>query len=319
MSALVYEQLALEWSPQKGLDKQFSVIALIVVLTMVAIGVRLSSIPIPETQRTTRNVIPERIANFILEKKKAEPKVEKPKPIEKLKPKPKPKPKVKKEQPKKKSDKPLTQTQKKAREIAAESGLLALSDELSDLIDITDIAAMVGAKVIPNSTASTQATSPDTEALIADASQGSGGVNSDEFTTIIGKTALVGREVVKLDQPLAKLEDPDQTDKAKDETRPRTAEVRRTEDITLIIDRNKGKLYSVYNRALRRNPGLKGKIILELTIAPSGKVVKIRIVSSELGDPKLESGLVSRIKLFDFGARNVEQVTVTYPIEFLPS
>ena len=78
-------------------------------------------------------------------------------------------------------------------------------------------------------------------------------------------------------------------------------------------------MYSIYNRARRTNPSLKGKIVLEITILPSGKVSNVKIVSSELNDKKLESRLVSRIKLFNFGARDVKAVTVTYPIEFLPS
>ncbi len=85
------------------------------------------------------------------------------------------------------------------------------------------------------------------------------------------------------------------------------------------MDKNKSKLHSLYRRARRSHPGLKGKIVLEITIAPSGKVLKVRIKSSELNDPKLESRLVARIKRFDFGSYSVQKVTVTFSIEFLPS
>ena len=75
-----------------------------------------------------------------------------------------------------------------------------------------------------------------------------------------------------------------------------------------------------YNqRARRKNPNLEGKIILEVTIAPSGKVTKIRVASSELDDKKLGDSIVKRIKAFDFVTQKVEAVTVTYPIDFLPS
>ena len=95
--------------------------------------------------------------------------------------------------------------------------------------------------------------------------------------------------------------------------------MRAEEDITVVFDKNKSKLYSIYNRARRKNPGLKGKIVLEMTILPSSKVSAIKMLSSELQDKKLEKRLMGRIKLFNFGARNVEAITVTYPIEFLPS
>ena len=102
-------------------------------------------------------------------------------------------------------------------------------------------------------------------------------------------------------------------------SRRRGDNVRSEEDVIFVMDQNKSKLHSIYRRARRGHPGLKGKIVLEITIAPSGKVLKVRIKSSELNDSKLESRLVARIKRFDFGSNSVEEVTVLFPIEFLPS
>jgi hypothetical protein len=41
--------------------------------------------------------------------------------------------------------------------------------------------------------------------------------------------------------------------------------------------------------------------------------------SSELNAPELEASLVARIKQFDFGKRQGVPLTVTTPVEFLPS
>jgi TonB family protein len=87
----------------------------------------------------------------------------------------------------------------------------------------------------------------------------------------------------------------------------------------MIFDRNKGSIYSVYNRALRKDPALQGKVVLKLTIAPSGKVTHCSVVSSELGDTALGTKITSRVKRFDFGAKEVAEVTITYPIDFLPA
>ena len=87
----------------------------------------------------------------------------------------------------------------------------------------------------------------------------------------------------------------------------------------MIFDRNKGSIYSVYNRALRKNPALQGKVVLRLTIAPSGKVTRCDVVSSELGDPALTGKITARVKRFNFGAKDVNEVTITYPIDFLPA
>lgn len=94
---------------------------------------------------------------------------------------------------------------------------------------------------------------------------------------------------------------------------------RSLEEIQLIMDRNKGGLYAIYNRALRSNPALQGKLVLKLTIAPSGAVTACEVVSSELRDPDLENKVVARVKLINFGAKDVPALTLNYPIFFAPS
>ena len=94
---------------------------------------------------------------------------------------------------------------------------------------------------------------------------------------------------------------------------------RSIEEIKLVFERNKGAIYAIYNRALRDDPALQGKVVLELKIAPSGEVVDCRIVSSELQAGELERKLLARIRQFDFGAKEVEQMVVTWPVDFLPS
>ena len=47
---------------------------------------------------------------------------------------------------------------------------------------------------------------------------------------------------------------------------------RSREEIELVFDRNKGAIFALYNRALRNDPTLEGKLVLRLTIAPTGEV-----------------------------------------------
>jgi protein TonB len=94
---------------------------------------------------------------------------------------------------------------------------------------------------------------------------------------------------------------------------------RSIEDIKLVFERNKGAIYAIYNRALRDDPALQGKVVLELKIAPSGAVEGLRIVSSELKAEDLEKKLLARIRQFDFGAKDVDVMVVTWPVDFLPS
>ena len=78
---------------------------------------------------------------------------------------------------------------------------------------------------------------------------------------------------------------------------------RSADEIALVFTRNKGAIDAMYARALRDNPALQGKVVIELTIAPSGDITAARIVSSELNDPEFESKLLARIRLFKFERR----------------
>ena len=94
---------------------------------------------------------------------------------------------------------------------------------------------------------------------------------------------------------------------------------RSEEEIAVVFDRNKGAIYALYQRALRMNPMLQGKLVLEFTIAPSGVVTRCRIVSSELHDPALERAIVARVMLFRFEPEKVDPTTATKPIDFFPA
>jgi TonB family protein len=80
-----------------------------------------------------------------------------------------------------------------------------------------------------------------------------------------------------------------------------------------VFQKNKGSIFNLYNRALRKNPSLAGQVVVELTISPNGQVTAVQILSSELGDEKLERKLVLSIKKFKFSSANVAEMKVTYP------
>lgn len=331
MTTATYQQLALAWHPQSKSDKPFIIFAVSFVLLFVGIGLYMGSLELPPEPKRAKVVIPERVAKFILEKPKPKPKPrvikkEPPKPKVIKKDPPKDKPKVKKQQVKK--EQVLTKKQEKAREVASESGLLALSNELSDLMDTSSIDAMVGNKIAKANTNTNQASAAQRDSLLtADATKGSGGVST-------AKVLNSSRSSVKLDdaqvaaaqqQLLASRNDTSLVQgKAKEEQVAkadfkRTGNYRPEEDIAYVMDKNKSKLHALYRKARRSNPGIKGKIVLEITISPEGKVLVVNIASSELNDKKLESRIVARVRQFNFGAADVKSVTVTYPVEFLPS
>jgi periplasmic protein TonB len=94
---------------------------------------------------------------------------------------------------------------------------------------------------------------------------------------------------------------------------------RSADEIALVFTKNKGAIDAMYARALRDNPALQGKVVLEITIAPSGEITAARIISSELNDKEFESKLLARIRLFKFDAKDVATLTATKPIDFFPA
>ncbi|HEV7614427.1 MAG TPA: AgmX/PglI C-terminal domain-containing protein [Steroidobacteraceae bacterium] len=94
---------------------------------------------------------------------------------------------------------------------------------------------------------------------------------------------------------------------------------RSADEIALVFTKNKGAIDAMYARALRDNPALQGKVVLELTIAPSGDITAARVVSSELNDKEFEGKLLARIRLFKFEAKDVATLTATKPIDFFPA
>jgi hypothetical protein len=95
---------------------------------------------------------------------------------------------------------------------------------------------------------------------------------------------------------------------------------RTDEEIQIVFDRYKAALYRIYNRELRNDPSLKGKMVLRLTIEPDGRVSACAVRSTDLPSAALSADVVERVLKFDFGAKaGVPSITITYPIDFLPA
>lgn len=316
-----YEHLALSWQPSRTGDHVFAVSAAIALLLALLLGFLMSSIEVPKKTQREKAVVPERVAQFIrqqLPKPPPPPPPEpKPRPTEAKPIEPKletPPPTVRVERERPRPQQPLTEQEQQARETAQRSGLLAHMNELQDLMDTPEVSAQVKADLKSSGTA--EAVGHDTRALTANATRGSGGVDGTQYATRAGSATLSAAELASAQATL----DASAEAFTKTETNARNANqrTRSEEEVTLVFDRHKSQLQGIYNRARRSNPTLKGKLVLAVTIEPDGSVSGVKVVSSELKDQALIDSLLARIRNFQFGAREVEKVTVNYPIEFLP-
>jgi TonB family protein len=286
-------------------------------------GMVLDAIKLPEVVQKNLVDISPRLAKLILEKQKVKPpppKIEKKKEVKKKEAeKKKAKKKEKKKEPEKKKAKKKEVKKEDAREVAKKSGLIALSDELADLRESFDLDDTLK---LPQQTTGKQAAKIATASnlLTSGAQQSSGGIQTDTLNRTITTSELAQRQTTRVQskietnqKKLAKASNATQQQK-------RVSLAKRTADeIERVFQKNKGSIFNLYNRALRKNPSLSGKVVIELTIAASGVVTAVKILSSELGDDKLERKLVIKIKRFKFTKAKVAEITVTYPIDFLPS
>ena len=72
-------------------------------------------------------------------------------------------------------------------------------------------------------------------------------------------------------------------------------------------------------RELRKDPTLRGQILLRLTIEPDGTVSLCGLQSSDMEAANLAQSVIDRVSAFQFGAKDVPAVTILYPIDFLPT
>jgi hypothetical protein len=94
---------------------------------------------------------------------------------------------------------------------------------------------------------------------------------------------------------------------------------RTDEEIQIVFDRYKASFYRLYNRELRNNPTLEGQMVLRLTIEPDGSVSMCVLQSTDMDAPDLANQVVNRVRAMNFGAKDVQAITIVYPIDFLPA
>ena len=326
--------LELPWSSSVDDDKRYNKILLVLIAILFVVSVIVTVIKVPELARAEKEKLPPQLARVVLEKQELPPPkpVEPPKPEEKKpeekkpeekKPEPKPeekpvevKPEPKPvEKPKEASKTPPKAAVERARE-QAESRVSQFKDDLAEMREMMQTSAVeTAATTVTNSTG--EAAQVDRAMITSGAKVASGGINTAAMSRDTGGVALSGRETTKVKSGLA---EPGKKAAAATTSNSDGAggAARSEEEIRKIMEQHKGAIYSIYNRALRQNPALQGKMVVKIVIDPNGRIVEASLVSSELGDPALESKILQRIKLVTFPASNVARTTLNQTFDFLP-
>ena len=305
MNAIVMgPELQLPWESSAGEDARFRKILRNMLSAFVVFAIIVPLLPLEELSRIEQETPPPHLARVLLEEKelpKPEPVIPKPKPIvkpkvqEKPKPKPKPKPK---------------QDVNQARKVAEVSGVLAFQDDLMEMRDNLDLDSLSQTQTHRGEE---KAKEIERSIITSGTTASSGGIKTAALSRDTGGAAMSSHETTQVSSTIAR-----NTKKRSGSGQSASLGGRSDEAIRRVMDKNKGAIYSIYNRALRKDPLLQGKLVFEMLINAAGRVVELKLLSSELEDGDLSKKILSRIRLIQFGAEDVHSTRVNYSFDFLP-
>lgn len=290
-------------------DKKFTRILQILLGAYLLIAVVVPFIERVEVSREVKEKVPVQLAKIMLkEKKKPEPEKPKEQPKEEIKP------EEAKDKPEKKPEPPKTKRQA-AKQKAQTSGLAAMKDDLFAMRDAFEVKPASTTKLNKATTTEVKvqrkllASTANTQSAKLSAASTTNTVVSDELSTRNTQQVRLSEEEV-----LAS------TDTAEAEILAAQKSGQRSEVVLRrTLEANKSRLYARYNRALRKDPFLKGKVLFEIEILPSGKVSKVTIKSSELNNAKLERQLTIILRAIKFSSEKVGTIVTIWSIDFLPN
>jgi outer membrane biosynthesis protein TonB len=301
-------------------DKKFTTILVILFAFYFVIAVIVPFLEQVEIPRAVKEQVPVQLARIILKEKqlplpeKSKEKIVKEKPIE-VKPEDIKKEKVKDQPIKPPEALSIEKRRDLAKQKAQTSGLAAMKDELFAMREAFDV--VPATKITLDNTKSTEtkikrkllAGDVNKQSATLSAVKTSQVVNSDKLSThntqhirLSEEEVLAGTDVL-VDEDLA----------ASNAGQRSEMSLRRT------LEAHKSRLYARYNRALRKDPFLQGKVLFEIEIQPNGKVSSVDIKSSELNNAKLERQLLMILRSITFPAEAVSVMVTIWAIDFLPN
>ena len=316
-----YREYDLPWTSDAGQQRKFMRLLGQIFAVVLVLSIAWPFIPTPEPDPYEVIEVPPRIAQLLLEEKplpppppppkedEPEPEPEDPEPEQVVEKEPEPEPQPEPE--------PIPEPEIDRTEVAREQARAActFAEDLSDLVDNDLLETVNDDRELMASVG--EAERNERSMITSKVGTASGGINTANMSRNTGGSGIAGRSTTQVASPVAGIGQNAAGGARRDGVSGKASRSR--EEIELVFDKNKGAIFALYNRALRRDPSLEGKLVLRLTIAPNGQVTACEIVSSELGDTELEEKLVQRVKLFRFEARDVEPITTTKPIDFFPA
>jgi outer membrane biosynthesis protein TonB len=322
------------WARGSEDDQRFRKSVGSALLAALLLGVLLPLIPLPIPKPTDVIEVPERLVELIRQERRIPPpppaiQERKPEQKKQTEPEPKPEEKVAEQQPKeavKPEDKPpgpASPPEEAPRQRARASGILAFSESFAKLAN-DQPAARLGSAARINNTGEAAIGRPERSMITTQAPGSSGGINLAALSRGVGGggaggPALAGVATTRVESSIGPGGGGGGAGAGHGTGGAGGLAGRTDEEIQIVFDRYKASLYRLYNRELRKTPTLQGQVILKLTIEPDGSVSLCQLESTDMDAQELVQQVIERVRLFDFGAKDVAAVTIVYPIDFLPA
>jgi len=319
VNTLPHRAQVMPWARGCEEDERFRRSLATSMLACFAVALLVSTIAIPLTERPTEIELPERVAKLVRQERTPPPPAPVVEPIIPEEELPEPDPEPVKELPTEVPEQPVFAdvNQPEPKEQVKSKGILAFRDSFASRANIRP-SAQLGSQARVSSAGSNAVGRPERLMVTTSAPGSSGGINLASISRNVGGGGG-GIEGVELARVASSIGGGGGDGPA----RPLSGGVsagRTDEEIQIVFDRYKAALYRLYNRELRKDPTLRGQLVLRLTIEPDGVVSLCELHSSDMDAPVLAEQVVDRVRTFDFGAKeDIVAITIIYPIDFLPA
>jgi len=322
---LPFHAMVMPWTRGREEDRRFrkSLLASLAASLLLAVVLHAIDLPILDFEELTE--VPERLARVIETLPEPPPPAvaQEPEPEPESEPEPEPQEQVAQETPPEPTPEvvepaaQVAQQQEAPKQRVKSKGILAFRDSFSGRAKAGPSARLGASAKIGN--AGDAAVGMPQRAMVTTSAPGSsGGINLANLSRDVGGGGGGGQiGGVQLTQVASGIGGDGSADRPLSGGQ---AAGRTDEEIQIVFDRYKAAMYRLYNRELRRDPTLRGQLVLRLTIEPDGSVSMCRLQSTDMAAPDLVDQIVARVLGFDFGAKeNIVAMTIIYPIDFLPA
>lgn len=319
-SELPPQDTVMPWARSSSEDWRYRWSLVFTLVAAVAAVYAISLVSIPVDERPKQAQLPERMARLVREEREPPPPpqpVEEPVEEEEEIPEPEPETEVAEEQtPQETPDTEVAVlSEQEVKEKVRTQGILAFRDSFASRASLRTT-AQLGAQARVRDIGDDASDRPQRSMVTSNAPGLGTGINLGDISRDAG-----GGGSAVADVEVARVTSSIDTDGAVARPQASTALAGRTdEDIQIVFDRYKSSLYRLYNRELRRDPRLRGQIVIKLTIEANGSVSSCELQSSNMNAPQLVQQVIDRVLTFDFGPMDdVAAVTIIYPIDFMPA